>query len=75
LIDILGDADAERYAKAPEIAAADPNSDGLLAILAPQGMTDPAAVAERMRPYAKTSGNLCSQVGWEVRAFPQERLS
>ena len=41
-IDILGDADPERYAKALEIAVEDPNSDGLLVILAPQGMTDPA---------------------------------
>ena len=41
-IDILGDADPERYARALEIAMRDPNSDGLLAILAPQGMTDPA---------------------------------
>ena len=40
-IDILGDADSERYAKAIEIASNDPNSDGLLVILAPQGMTDP----------------------------------
>lgn len=55
-IDILGDADAERYAKAIEIASNDPNSDGLLVILAPQGMTDPAAVAERLKPYAKSSG-------------------
>lgn len=55
-IDILGDADSERYAKALEIAAADPNGDGLLVILAPQGMTDPAAVAERLKPYAKSSG-------------------
>jgi acetyltransferase len=55
-IDILGDADSERYAKALEIASADPNSDGLLVILAPQGMTDPAAVAERLKPYAKSSG-------------------
>ena len=52
-IDILGDADSERYAKALEIAANDPNSDGLLVILAPQGMTDPAAIAERLKPYAK----------------------
>ena len=29
-VDILGDADSERYAKAIEIAAQDPNSDGLL---------------------------------------------
>jgi acetyltransferase len=55
-IDILGDADSERYAKALEIASNDPNSDGLLVVLAPQGMTDPAAVAERLKPYAKSSG-------------------
>ena len=42
-IDILGDAEPERYAKALEIASKDPNSDGLLVILAPQGMTDPTA--------------------------------
>ena len=55
-IDILGDADSERYARALEIACNDPNSDGLLVILAPQGMTDPSQVAERMKPYAKSSG-------------------
>lgn len=48
-IDILGDADPERYARALDVALADPNSDGLLAILAPQGMTDPAQVAERVK--------------------------
>src|SRR6202023_3317122 len=64
-IDILGDADSERYAKALEIASNDPNSDGLLGILAPQGMTDPAAVAERLKPYAQSSGKplLTSWVG------------
>jgi acetyltransferase len=55
-IDILGDADPERYTRALEIAIADPNSDGLLAILAPQGMTDPASIAERLKPYASGSG-------------------
>jgi acetyltransferase len=55
-IDILGDADSGRYAKALEIASKDPNSDGLLVILAPQGMTDPAAVAEGLKPYATSSG-------------------
>jgi acetyltransferase len=48
-IDILGDADPERYARALDVALADPNSDGLLVILAPQGMTDPARVAERVK--------------------------
>jgi len=55
-VDILGDADSERYAKAIEIAAQDPNSDGLLVALAPQGMTNPSEIAERLKPYAKSSG-------------------
>jgi acetyltransferase len=52
-IDILGDADSERYARALEIASKDPNSDGLLVILTPQGITDPSQIAERLKPYAK----------------------
>ena len=52
-IDVLGDADPEHYARAIEIAIKDPGSDGLLAVLAPQGMTDPQAVAQRLAPYAK----------------------
>ncbi len=55
-IDILGDADADRYARTLEIAINDPASDGLLVILCPQGMTDPAGVAERLRPYAHGHG-------------------
>jgi len=55
-IDILGDAGPERYSKALEIAAKDPNSDGLLAILAPQGMTDPSDVAESLKAHAKVHG-------------------
>jgi acetyltransferase len=55
-IDVLGDADPERYAKAVEIAAKNPESDGLLVILTPQDMTDPTATAERLRPYAKSGG-------------------
>jgi acetyltransferase len=52
-IDVLGDADPERYARALEIASQNPNTDGLLVILAPQGMTDPLHIAERLKPYAK----------------------
>ena len=53
-IDILGDADSERYAKALDVAAKDSNSDGLLVVLAPQGMTNPAEVAEKLKPYAQS---------------------
>ncbi|MBO3462986.1 bifunctional acetate--CoA ligase family protein/GNAT family N-acetyltransferase [Aetokthonos hydrillicola Thurmond2011] len=55
-IDILGDADPHRYSKALEIAAKDPNSDGLLVILTPQAMTDPAQTAEELKPYGQISG-------------------
>jgi acetyltransferase len=55
-IDVLGDADPERYARAIEIAMKDPGSDGLLAILAPQGMTNPAGVAERLKTYGSGYG-------------------
>jgi len=52
-IDILGDATPERYAKAVEIVAKDPNTDGLLTILTPQAMTDPTQIAEQLKPFAK----------------------
>ena len=55
-IDVIGDASPERYAKAVEIAAKDPNSDGLLVVLTPQSMTDPTQTAEHLRPYAKLDG-------------------
>ncbi|MGO4885905.1 MAG: bifunctional acetate--CoA ligase family protein/GNAT family N-acetyltransferase [Bryobacteraceae bacterium] len=55
-IDVLGDASPERYAKAVEIAAKDPNSDGLLVVLTPQAMTDPTQTAEHLKPYAKLEG-------------------
>jgi len=55
-IDILGDADPERYAKSLEIAAKDPHSDGMLVILTPQDMTDATQTAEALRPYASIEG-------------------
>ena len=55
-VDIIGDASPERYAKALEIAARDPNSDGILVILTPQAMTDPTKTAEVLAPYAQSTG-------------------
>jgi acetyltransferase len=55
-IDILGDADPDRYARAVEIALADPGSDGLLVILTPQAMTDPSGTARRLRDLAERTG-------------------
>lgn len=47
-IDVLGDASAERYARAAKIALADPDTDGVIAILTPQGMTSPTAIARAL---------------------------
>jgi acetyltransferase len=55
-IDVLGDAGPGRYAKTLEMAAEDPNSDGLLVILTPQDMTDPTKTAEAVKPYAHIDG-------------------
>jgi acetyltransferase len=57
-IDVLGDAPADRYAKALEIAATDPNSDGLLVILTPQDMTNPTATADLLKQYTLSGKSL-----------------
>jgi acetyltransferase len=55
-IDMLGDALPERYAKVLEIAAQDPEIDGLLAVLCPQGMSHPTLTAEKLAPFSKSTG-------------------
>jgi acetyltransferase len=67
-IDILGDAEPSQYARALEIVAKDPNSDGLLVVLCPQGMTNPAQVAECVTPFAKDLGKpiLASWMGGKL---------
>jgi acetyltransferase len=70
-LDVLGDALPERYAKVLEIAASDPNIDGLLAITCPQGMAEPTQTAERLKPFAITTGKpvlACWMGGNEVAA-------
>lgn len=52
-IDLLDDAGPERYAKAIEAAARDPNSDGLLVVLTPQAQTDSTQTAELVKAFAK----------------------
>jgi len=54
-VDVLADAGPDSFVRAVDILSKDPASDGLLAIIAPQGLADPTQVAERMRPYARSS--------------------
>ncbi|NGX47960.1 MAG: Succinyl-CoA ligase [ADP-forming] subunit alpha, partial [Chlamydiae bacterium] len=67
-VDLLGDAGPDRYAKAIEIVAKDPNTDGILVILSPQDMTDVMGTAECLKPYARIPGKplLASWMGGEV---------
>src|SRR5581483_3118502 len=55
-VDILGDAEPERYAKSLQIAAKDPNIDGMLIVMTPQGMTNPTQIAETLKPYGQSLG-------------------
>ena len=48
-VDVFDDATPERFARAVELAAADANADGLLAILTPQLSTDATRTAELVR--------------------------
>jgi acetyltransferase len=76
-IDILGDAEPERYAKSLEIAAKDPNIDGMLVVMTPQGMTNPTQIAEHLKPYAKGLGKpiLASWMGGSSVAAGEEILN
>lgn len=55
-VDVIGDAGPELYAKAVDIVAKDPNTDGLLVILTPQAMTDSTATAEELTAFAHIEG-------------------
>jgi len=76
-VDVLGDADAERYAKAVETVSKDPGADGLLVILAPQAMTDPTQTAERIKRFADLDGKpiLASWMGGASVAAGQAILN
>jgi acetyltransferase len=54
-VDVIGDAPPERYRAAVEACVADPNVDGVLAILAPLAEADPSAVAKEVIVAAKTT--------------------
>jgi len=76
-VDIIGDAKPELYAKSLEIAAKDPNTDGMLVILTPQAMTDPTATAECLKSYAHTAGKpvIASWMGADMVAKGEDILN
>jgi acetyltransferase len=47
-VDVIGDADPDRYVKAFEVVQDDPNSDAIIVVVTPQNMTQPCVLAERL---------------------------
>lgn len=54
-IDVLGDARANRIAKAMQIVLADTGVDAMLVILTPQAMTNPLAIAKAVSQLAEST--------------------
>src|SRR5262249_9053223 len=63
-VDLLADADPDRYAAALEIVSRDSNTDGVLVVLAPDGFADPTATAERLVEAGKQLNNRPLLAGW-----------
>lgn len=76
-VDVLGDSDAVRYKKAFQTVLVDPGVDGLLAILTPQAMTAPQAVAEALIEAMKKTHKpvLASWMGGSTVAVARECLN
>jgi len=80
-VDLIGDADAPRYSAAVSACLADEGVDGVLAILTPQAMTDPATAAQAVIDSARGSSKpvlACwmgeDQVGSARELFPPARI-
>jgi acetyltransferase len=52
-VDVLGDADADRFAKAVTTCLADPSVDGIVVVYTPQGGATPTELAERVVAVAE----------------------
>lgn len=54
-VDVIGDADGERFAAAAAAVASDPAVDGIVTVFCPTGLADADDVAERLVPVAQSS--------------------
>ena len=75
-VDILGDADADRYAKTMEAIIEDDGVDGVLVIFAPQGVSDSDDIATGLAPFARVPAKpvLASWLGGRSSAAGDQRL-
>jgi acetyltransferase len=74
-IDVIGDADPDRYIKAFEIVQDDENVDGIVVVVTPQNMTRPLELAERLAAAHKhVKPVLAAFMGGNEVAAAKERL-
>ena len=76
-VDLVGDASPDRYARALEVVAKDPNTDGVLVILTPHAMTDPTQTAEKLKAQSTIAGKpvLASWMGGDEVAAGESILN
>lgn len=76
-VDILGDADPERFTKTLDVVLKDPGYDGLLVVTAPQALFPVTGMAEHLRRFATSTGRplLASFMGGSSVAAANDILS
>lgn len=75
-VDLIGDAGSARYRAATAACLADPNVDGLIALLTPQAMTDPLEAAQAVAGAAtgQTKPVLASWMGGDEMGAARHAL-
>jgi len=74
-VDVIGDADPDRYVKAFEILQEDENIDAFIVVVTPQNMTRPLELAEKLAAaHKKTKPVLCAFMGGVEVEKAKERL-
>jgi acetyltransferase len=73
-VDVLGDADTDRYLKSLTACLDDPNVDGVLLIYTPQGPADPEVLAEAVSAVARQAPKpiITTFMGGKTVARPRE---
>ncbi len=74
-IDVIGDADPDRYVQAFELIQEDPNTDAIIVLSTPQNMTRPLELAERLAAANKGRKPLLTAfLGGDEIVAAKERL-
>jgi acetate---CoA ligase (ADP-forming) len=75
-VDVIGDADPDRYVKALEVLQDDPNTDAILILVTPQNMTKPSDLARALeKAHTKKKPLLTAFMGGNAIAEAKEFLT